>query len=45
VVLTNYAATAAELTTICFPREYASLKDRPYCDEVIQELKGMQSSG
>ena len=45
VVLTNYAASAAELTTICFPGEYASLKDRPYYDEVIQKLKGMQSSG
>jgi hypothetical protein len=44
VVLSNYSASAAELTTICFPGEYASLKDRPYYDEVIQKLKGMQTS-
>ena len=29
----------AELTTICFPGEYASLKDRPYYEEVIQSLR------
>jgi hypothetical protein len=30
---------AADLTTICFPGEYASLKDRPYYDEVIEKLR------
>jgi hypothetical protein len=45
VVLTNFADVAAELTTICFPGEYASLKDRPYYDEVIQKLKGLQIGG
>jgi hypothetical protein len=25
--------------TVCFPGEYASLKDRPYYDEVIQKLR------
>jgi hypothetical protein len=40
VTLSNYAAgTAADLTTVCFPGEYASLKDRPYYDEVIQKLQ------
>jgi hypothetical protein len=24
---------------VCFPGEYASLKDRPYYDEVIQKLQ------
>lgn len=39
VTLTNYSPAAADLTTVCFPGEYASLKDRPYYDEVIQKLK------
>jgi len=30
---------AADLTTVCFPGEFASLKDRPYYDEVIQKLR------
>jgi hypothetical protein len=39
VVLANWVDDYAELTTICFPGEYASLKDRPYYDEVIQSLR------
>ena len=39
VVLTNWIEGYAELTAICFPGEYASLKDRPYYDEVIQSLR------
>jgi hypothetical protein len=40
VTLTNYAPdAAADLTTVCFPGEFASLKDRPYYDEVIQKLR------
>jgi hypothetical protein len=39
VVLTNWVEDYAELTTICFPGEYASLKDRPYYEEVIQKLR------
>jgi len=40
ITLSNYAAgAAADLTTVCFPGEYASLKDRPYYDEVIQKLQ------
>jgi hypothetical protein len=39
VALTNWVDDFAELTTICFPGEYASLKDRPYYEEVIQKLK------
>jgi hypothetical protein len=30
---------SADLTTVCFPGEFASLKDRPYYDEVIQKLR------
>jgi len=39
VVLTNWIEGYAELTAICFPGEYASLKDRPYYEEVIQSLR------
>lgn len=40
VTLTNLSpGVAADLTTVCFPGEYASLKDRPYYDEVIQKLR------
>jgi hypothetical protein len=40
VTLTNLSSgVAADLTTVCFPGEYASLKDRPYYDEVIQKLR------
>jgi len=39
VTLTNLSPSAADLTTVCFPGEFASLKDRPYYDEVIQKLR------
>ena len=39
VTLSAFTARSADLTTICFPGEYASLKDRPYYDEVIQRLQ------
>lgn len=39
VTLANFSSVGADLTTICFPGEYASLKDRPYYDEVIQKLR------
>jgi len=40
VTLANFAGgSAADVTTICFPAEYASIKDRPYYDEVIQKLQ------
>ncbi len=39
VTLENFSPVAADLTTVCFPGEYASLKDRPYYDEVIQKLR------
>lgn len=44
VTLANYSKdAAADLTTVCFPGEYASLKDRPYYDEVIQKLREANS--
>src|SRR5262245_58174925 len=39
VTLANSSPDAADLTTVCFPGEFASLKDRPYYDEVIQKLR------
>jgi len=39
VMLSAFTPQTADLTTICFPGEYASLKDRPYYDEVIQKLQ------
>jgi hypothetical protein len=39
VVLSNFSPEFADLITVCYPGEYASLKDRPYYDEVIQKLR------
>ena len=39
VTLSNFSPVAADVTIVCFPGEYASLKDRPYYDEVIQKLR------
>jgi len=46
VALGNFSQVGADLITVCFPGEYASLKDRPYYDEVIQKLReATQDSG
>jgi len=37
--LANFSPMSADVVTVCFPGEYASLKDRPYYDEVIQKLR------
>ena len=39
VTLSNYSEFAADLTTVCFPGEYASLKERPYYDDILQTLR------
>jgi hypothetical protein len=39
VALTNFSDIGADLIGVCYPGEYASLKDRPYYDEVIQKLR------
>lgn len=39
VSLSNFSPEMADVTTVCFPGEYASLKDRPYYDEVIHKLR------
>ena len=38
-MLSNFWPAMADMTTVCFPGEYASLKDRPYYDEVIRKLQ------
>ena len=38
VTMSAWSRTNADLTTTCFPGEYASLKDRPYIDEVMKKL-------
>ena len=45
VTLANFSSVGAKLTTVCFPGEYASLKDRPYYDEVIQKLREANAEG
>jgi hypothetical protein len=39
LILSNFGRETAEITTVCFPGEYASLKDRPYYDEVVRQLQ------
>jgi hypothetical protein len=39
VMLAAFGSANADLTTLCFPGEYASLKDRPYYDEVVRQLR------
>ncbi len=39
VTLGAFSPVSADLTAVCFPGEYASLKDRPYYDEVIRKLR------
>jgi hypothetical protein len=39
VMLGAFGDETADLTTVCFPGEYASLKDRPYYDEVMRQLR------
>ena len=39
VNLEAFTKESAEIVTTCYPGEYASLKDRPYYDEVILKLQ------
>jgi len=38
VVLNNMSDQSADITLVLFPGTYASLKERPYFDEVIQSV-------
>lgn len=42
IVLNNFNSAGADLTLIYFPGSYASLKERPYFQEVVDELLGEQ---
>jgi len=39
VMLGAFGEETADVVTVCFPGEYASLKDRPYYDEVVRQLR------
>lgn len=45
VTVSALSETDADLATVCFPAEYAGLKDRPYYDEVIQKLQQASRAG
>jgi hypothetical protein len=38
LVLTNFSEQSADVTTVLFPGAYASLKEKPYYNEVIQSV-------
>jgi hypothetical protein len=38
VVLNSFSEQSAELTVVYFPGRYASLKERPYYEEVIKDV-------
>jgi len=40
VVVKNFARSSARLALVVFPGSYASLKEKPYIQEMIQELLG-----
>jgi hypothetical protein len=40
VVLNNFSDQSADITVVLFPGTYASLKERPYYNEVIQNVLG-----
>jgi len=45
VTLSAMSESNAELAAVCFPAEFAGLKDRPYYDEVIQKLQAASRDG
>ncbi len=44
LVLTNFSDHSAELTAVLFPGAYASLKEKPYYNEVIQSVLSASQS-
>lgn len=38
MVLNNFSDQSADLTVVLFPGEYASLKEKPYYNEVIENV-------
>jgi len=45
LVLTNFSEQSADLTAVLFPGSYASLKEKPYYNEVIQSVLKASKSG
>jgi hypothetical protein len=45
LVLTNFNDHAAELTAVLFPGAYASLKEKPYYNEVLQSVLNTSIAG
>jgi hypothetical protein len=39
IIVTKFEDPGAEITVICFPGSYASLKERPIYDDVVQDLR------
>lgn len=45
IVLNELDTRSAHITLVCFPGSYASLKDKPYYDEIIDNLKMTKAKG
>jgi hypothetical protein len=45
LVLTNFSEQSADLTAVLFPGAYASLKEKPYYNEVIQSVLSASHEG
>lgn len=45
LVLTNFSGQSADLTAVLFPGAYASLKEKPYYNEVIQSVLSASHEG
>ncbi len=45
VVVRNFGKTSARIALVCFPGSYASLKEKPYIQEMIQDLLGAKQAG
>jgi hypothetical protein len=45
VVVRNFARTSARIALVVFPGSYASLKEKPYIQEMIQDLLGDKNPG
>jgi hypothetical protein len=45
VVVRNFARSSARIGIVVFPGSYASLKEKPYIQEMIQDVLGARKSG
>jgi len=44
VVIRNFGKASARVALVCFPGSYASLKEKPYVQEMIRELLGAKGN-